>query len=517
MAKGRLPTIILTGASGFIGRHFIEAAREHFKIYAMARRSQREVGVADHENLEWIIIDLTDGAHLARQSDRIRALGGADFIVHLAGYYDFANVENPAYELSNVVTTRHMLEQAERLKIKRFILASSLVVSDFAHGRPEVITESSPANAEFPYARSKREAERLVSSYEGRFPCSIVRLAAVFSDWCEYGPLYMLLTQWFSGRWDARILAGRGEAAIPYFHVNCAVRTMIGILEFSQQLKDFDIYAASPKRSIAVKEIFAQGTRLFFGSSPHAILLPKPLAASGLVARDLLGRALDRRPFERPWMARYIDRRMDVDPSYTRRAIPVALRRRLLLDRRLPFLVENLKSYPEEFHARNARALARGGERPNIIVTGIMRREREALVERVFEHIRSVPNTNHFPNYQRMAPEKLRWYIRLVYDLLMSSVRSGERSPILSHARYIASARNREGFPAAELKRALADSAEIVTRFLRENYPEECSESFLNDNIRLATQLAIDEVEDTYEMADATSGSQPEDLSAPFL
>ena len=50
-------------------------------------------------------------------------------------------------------------------------------------------------------------------------PSCIIRLAALFSDWCEYAPLYMFLETWLSNVWNSRVIGGRGTTAIPYMHV----------------------------------------------------------------------------------------------------------------------------------------------------------------------------------------------------------------------------------------------------------------------------------------------------------
>ena len=43
------------------------------------------------------------------------------------------------------------------------------------------------------------------------FPVAIVRLAAIYSDWCEYGPLYNFLITWLSKSWKSNMLAGKGK------------------------------------------------------------------------------------------------------------------------------------------------------------------------------------------------------------------------------------------------------------------------------------------------------------------
>ena len=274
MGGDSLPSMILTGASGFIGRHVLEHARNDYKIYAMARRSRREARVPEHPNIEWIAVDLTDANQLAAEIGAIRERGSVDFVLHLAGYYDFSNTEHPAYEQSNVVTTRNMLRHARDLDIRRFILASSMTVTEFPRPDGTPITETSPADATFPYARAKRRAEEMVRAASELFPCSIVRLAAIFSDWCEYGPMYMLLSRWFSRGWSSRILAGHGRSAITYLHVECAVRIFLKILELSPLLKRLDTYVASPAKPTPQGELFALASRLYHGRVQSPVHLP---------------------------------------------------------------------------------------------------------------------------------------------------------------------------------------------------------------------------------------------------
>ena len=50
IAKQKLPTIIMTGASGFIGGNLLEILKENYRIFAMARRSRKEAGIPFHKN-----------------------------------------------------------------------------------------------------------------------------------------------------------------------------------------------------------------------------------------------------------------------------------------------------------------------------------------------------------------------------------------------------------------------------------------------------------------------------------
>lgn len=168
----RLLSIVVTGASGFIGRHFVIAVSEKFRLFCIARRSQKEVGIPHHDNIHWLQVDITNKENLLNVFNYIKDQGGADYVLHLAGYYDFTQKENPAYEQINITGTRHILGMSKRLGIKRFIFSSSVAVCKFP---PEgkVLTEESSADADFPYARSKRTAEKMMREYSEIFPCSI--------------------------------------------------------------------------------------------------------------------------------------------------------------------------------------------------------------------------------------------------------------------------------------------------------------------------------------------------------
>jgi hypothetical protein len=65
---------------------------------------------------------------------------------------------------------------------------------------------------------TKRIGEQMLAEFDD-VPSCIVRFAAMFSDWCEYAPMYVFLSTWLSRTWNARILGGKGESAIPYLHV----------------------------------------------------------------------------------------------------------------------------------------------------------------------------------------------------------------------------------------------------------------------------------------------------------
>jgi nucleoside-diphosphate-sugar epimerase len=233
-----LPGMIVTGASGFVGRNFLKTVTGRYRLFCIARRSQSEAGVRSDDNLRWTQVDIAEWEKLKDLIQRVQDHGGVDYIVHFAGYYDFTNKMHLEYTRTNVEGTRNVLALAKQLGIKRFLFASSLAACEFSNS-DRVIDESSPPDADFPYALSKRAGEAMMREYSQWFPCTIIRMAAIFGDWCEYPPLYVLMNTWLSGSVHSRILGGHGQTAVPYIHIYDLIRFCLRIIEKNDTLPEW--------------------------------------------------------------------------------------------------------------------------------------------------------------------------------------------------------------------------------------------------------------------------------------
>jgi nucleoside-diphosphate-sugar epimerase len=352
-----IPSIIVTGASGVVGRNFIGSAKGKFLIYAVARRSQVEAGVPYHPNIKWVRVDIADFNTLkTRVLDNLYCIKpgkpAVDFVLHLASYYDYNYTPNVEYERTNVRGTYHMLELSKMLNVRRFVFSSSVAAVKFPP-KGKRVTEIYPASASHPYADSKRKGENLVKEYSRYFPCSVVRSAAVFTDWCEYTLLYHFLERWLSCKWGRRVLCGKGECAIPFIHARDLNNLLLILFRESDRLPVFDVYIAGPDGSTSNRELFYSATTLYFGQEVKPQLLPLWLAVPLVVIRDILMRLCGKRPFERPWMLKYVDRKLEIDSSYTRSVLSWEPDPQLHILRRMNFIIENFKNRPDEMARAN--------------------------------------------------------------------------------------------------------------------------------------------------------------------
>lgn len=158
MAQSR--TILVTGASGFIGGHLCAAlAARGDRVRALYRRAKPPAGLValaegPGSKVELFNADLGDAARMAE------AVAGADAVIHVAA---LASDWGP-YELfkrQNYDATERLLAAAEEAGAKAFVYFSSAVVSGFG---PHVdSTEEGPCYPlKYPYQITKRLAEGLV-------------------------------------------------------------------------------------------------------------------------------------------------------------------------------------------------------------------------------------------------------------------------------------------------------------------------------------------------------------------
>ncbi|MDH3957767.1 MAG: NAD-dependent epimerase/dehydratase family protein, partial [Desulfobacteraceae bacterium] len=398
-----------------------------------------------------------------------------------------------------------ILEMSKLLGIKRFIFSSSVAACKFPpHG--EALTEESPVDADFPYARSKRSAEKMIREYSEVFPCSIVRLAAVYSDWCEYPMLYMLLKYWLSGnKVMSRIVTGYGESAVPYIHIKDLIKLFLRIIEISDILPRLAIYNASPQGSVSHNELFEAVTRYYYGHGFKPFRVSKLPAYLGLAIISFSGWLNSKKTLEQPWMADCIDKKLSVNASATYDALGWKPTPRYHILRRLLILTEKVTSHPNEWAFRNEILLQRIIYRKSTTIYDILTELRESLVEKIVEEIMTPEYGQRFPNYRKMDPETLKWYITLNYQMVTATVRSRDRSIIPAYAREIAYKRHFDGFGAKEVR----DLWMLIGNTMKESLltrPElKDSKQRVDDYIILTSQLAADEFEDTYEILEDQS------------
>jgi nucleoside-diphosphate-sugar epimerase len=183
-------TILVTGASGFIGSRLVEYLVNYANadVRALVRGFGRAAHIARMQ-VKLIPGDITN-------PDSIRkAMAGCEIVFHCAAGMAGEDEERKSATLDG---TRNMLDAAVEAKVKRFVHVSSVAV--YGPDPGPVVDENTPLiPSDDVYADSKLEADKLVSEYGTTkgLPIVILRPAIVYGPraggW-TLGPIQNLRT-----------------------------------------------------------------------------------------------------------------------------------------------------------------------------------------------------------------------------------------------------------------------------------------------------------------------------------
>ena len=160
--------ILLTGATGFIGRHVCHHLLCAGLKVKVLIREKGQFEIDPHPNLEHCFGDLRDVNSL------LNACANVEIVVHLASSSHANNVTIDNIREVNVLGTQSLLSAAIRKNTKRFIYISSSLA----------ITSGSSRDLRTDYGLSKLEAERVVLAEQdkGAIETVILRPVNVYGE-----------------------------------------------------------------------------------------------------------------------------------------------------------------------------------------------------------------------------------------------------------------------------------------------------------------------------------------------
>lgn len=239
--------ILVTGATGFIGKNLIKALRGMGQIYAVSRK----VIIPFRED-EFIRI----GCDLNRESDveGLMDLIRPDYIFHLAGVSDPGACDNSLFE--NIITTNNLIKYAGNYTDTKFIFASSVLVYGSGGHKKGETDPLTPTNY---YGVTKAACEHILNIHardkETPVNIKIVRLGNVVGAGMTRGVIY----DWWKKTRIKRENSGlvyplfNHSASRPFIHVSDAVNALIKSA-FETPYKQPFVVNACPQDSLTIRK-----------------------------------------------------------------------------------------------------------------------------------------------------------------------------------------------------------------------------------------------------------------------
>lgn len=223
--------LLLTGASGFLGKNFIELAQKDFEIIAIYNKSndiENFIKEKKLKNVKLYRCDLTKKDEVETLFAKI----GRNFenCIYLAGNVNVpVSITNPVDDLNaNVVALINFLQACE--KINRFIYMSSAAVYDGNTGKVTAKTKLDPI---IPYCISKLATEQYIKFYAYSEKISnyiILRFGGAYGKYSEKKFVSKLVEDIYIKEKNSIEIYGDGSNIINLMYVKDAIKALLTCL-----------------------------------------------------------------------------------------------------------------------------------------------------------------------------------------------------------------------------------------------------------------------------------------------
>jgi len=269
---------LVTGATGFLGRHLCMALKEHGHSVVAGLRAEAE-GPWDRV----VLFDLAKGPVPSSE------LQGVSCVFHLAGKAHALSEtvqDNRDYIEINTTGTRRLLDASRAAGVERLVFFSS--VKAMVEDTVQILDETAECHPETPYGASKLEAERLV--LEGGFVSEpvVLRLSMVYGP-THKGNFARMIEAVDKGRFPPLPELGNRRSMVCVHDV-----VQAAILAMQSPQATGQIYIVTDGNCYSTRQIYL-GIRAALGRQPPSWTIPVALLNAFARFGDIVGQIRGKR------------------------------------------------------------------------------------------------------------------------------------------------------------------------------------------------------------------------------
>lgn len=351
------PIVIITGATGNLGRSIGSALAENYQIVGL----DRSEGGSAFPTLQ---VDFASDASVELALQNLRTAFGSKIasVIHLVAYFDFTGEDHPLYRAVNVDGTKRLLRGLQAFDVEQFVYASTILVH-----KPclpgERIDERQPIEPGWAYPASKAQAEEAIRVEHGRIPYVFLRLAGVYDERWLVPTLAHQIARIYERDFQSYFYAGSTLVGQAMVHRQDMLEAFRLTVDRRHQLPPETEMLIGEHDAIGYDALQDELGYLIHGVEDWpTVKLPKAVAAAGVWAQaklepavpDIIDEGLA--PFIRPFMVSLADDHYALDTRQARKLIGWEPKHRLKEE--LHAIVAALKADPVGWYAANGLPVA---------------------------------------------------------------------------------------------------------------------------------------------------------------